>query len=185
LEPAPTDRSLNRAPTARVRTADVVESQKIEPAEQAAAKTEKKKLSKKNLLKQLHVGSAPLHWFKLTAGINGILPASGGPLPFIPLLAWANYVARWKQSLTLALIIAALGSPRTAKIKHQSQTGEVLSDVGQNESKIKRNKFPAGLDKVVGFIEAQGFNPGNRPPGRRALKGRQVIVITDAKYIFL
>jgi hypothetical protein len=56
----------------------------------------------------------------------------------------------------LALIIAALGSPRTAKIKHQSQTGEVLSDVGQNESKIKRNKFPAGLDKVVGFIEAQG-----------------------------
>jgi hypothetical protein len=63
-----------------------VESQKIEPAEQAAAKTEKKKLSKKNLLKQLHVGSAPLHWFKLTAGINGILPASGGPLPFIPLL---------------------------------------------------------------------------------------------------
>ena len=62
---APTDRSLNRAPTeARVRTADVVESQKIEPAEQAAAKTEKKKLSKKNLLKQLHVGSAPLHWLK-------------------------------------------------------------------------------------------------------------------------
>ena len=60
LEPAPTDRSLNRAATARVRTADVVESQKIEPAEQAAAKTEKKKLSKKNLLKQLHVGSAPL-----------------------------------------------------------------------------------------------------------------------------
>jgi hypothetical protein len=56
----------------------------------------------------------------------------------------------------LALIIAALGSPRTAKIKHQSQTGEVLSDVGQNESKIKRNKFPAGLDKVVGFIEALG-----------------------------
>jgi hypothetical protein len=33
----------------------------------------------------------------------------------------------------------------------------VLSDVGQNESKIKRNKFPAGLDKVVGFIEAQGL----------------------------
>jgi hypothetical protein len=88
LEPAPTDRSLNRAPTeARVRTADVVESQKIEPAEQAAAKREKKKRSQKNLLKQLHVGSAPLHWFKLTAGINGILPASGGPLPFIPLLA--------------------------------------------------------------------------------------------------
>ena len=63
----------------------------------------------------------------------------------------------------MALIIAALGSPRTAKIKHQSQTGEVLSDVGQNESKIKRNKFPAGLDKVVGFIEAQGFNPGKHP----------------------
>jgi hypothetical protein len=37
----------------------------------------------------------------------------------------------------LALIIAALGNPRIAKIKHQSQTGEVLPDVGQNESKIK------------------------------------------------
>ena len=83
LEPAPTDRSLNRAPTeARVRTADVVESQKIEPAEQAAAKNrkeKKKRLVRKNQPKQLHVGSAPLHWFKLTAGINGILPASGGP----------------------------------------------------------------------------------------------------------
>ena len=88
LEPTPTDRSLNRAPTeARVRTADVVESQKIKPAEQAAAKTEKKKPIEKNQPKQRHVGSAPLHWFKLTAGINGILPASGGPLPFIPLLA--------------------------------------------------------------------------------------------------
>jgi len=91
LEPAPTDRSLNRAPTeARVRTADVVESQKIEPAEQAAAKNrkeKKKRLVRKNQPKQLHVGSAPLHWFKLSAGINGILPASGGPLPFIPLLA--------------------------------------------------------------------------------------------------
>jgi hypothetical protein len=72
----------------------------------------------------------------------------------------------------LALIIAALGSPRTAKIKHQSQTGEVLSDVGQNESKIKRNKFPAGLDKVVGFIEAQGFSPGNDTHKEIALKGR-------------
>ena len=28
-------------------------------------------------------------------------------------------------------------------------------------------------------ILAQGFNPGNRPPGRRALKGRQVIVISN------
>jgi hypothetical protein len=27
-------------------------------------------------------------------------------------------------------------------------------------SKIKRNNFPAGLDKVGGFIEAQGFDPG-------------------------
>ena len=60
---------------------------KDEPAEQAAAKTEKKNPIEKNLTKQFHVGSAPLHWFKFTAGINGILPASGGPLPFIPLLA--------------------------------------------------------------------------------------------------
>jgi hypothetical protein len=51
------------------------------------------------------------------------------------------------------LIFAALGNARIAKIKHQSQTGEVLSDVAQNESK-KRNNFPAGLDKVGGFIEA-------------------------------
>jgi len=89
LEPAPTDRSLNRAPTeARVRTADVVESQKIEPAEQAAAKTEKKKLIQKTLPKQLPTSVAPpLHWFKFTAGITASFPAFGGPLPFIPLLA--------------------------------------------------------------------------------------------------
>ena len=70
-----------------------------------------------------------------------------------------------------------LGGPRTAKIKHESQTGEVLSDVGQNESKIKRNNFPAGLDKVVGFIEAQGlpgFTLGNAVLSRRALKGTRI-----------
>jgi hypothetical protein len=54
-----------------------------------------------------------------------------------------------------------LGGPRTAKIKHQSQTGEVLSDVGQNESKIKKNNFTAGLDKVGGFIEALGTDVNN------------------------
>jgi hypothetical protein len=72
------------------------------------------------------------------------------------------------------LIFVVLGGPRTAKIKHQSQTGEVLSDVGQNESKINRNNFPAGLDKVVGFIEAQGFNPGKHSIGPFALKGREI-----------
>src|SRR4030081_3307617 len=86
LEPAPTDRSLNRAPTkARVRTADVVESQKIEPAEQAAAKKKKKSPIEKTPPKQLHGGSAPLHWVKIPAGLNGSLPASAVPLPFIPL----------------------------------------------------------------------------------------------------
>ena len=35
---------------------------------------------------------------------------------------------------------------------------------------------PEGLE-----ILAQGFNPGNRPPGRRALKGRQVIVISNRR----
>jgi hypothetical protein len=45
------------------------------------------------------------------------------------------------------LIIAALGNPRIAKIKHQSQTGEVLSDVGQNESKIKEIIFQRVLTK--------------------------------------
>ena len=36
-------------------------------------------------------------------------------------------------------------------------------------------------------ILAQGFNPGNRPPGRRALKGRQIIVISNRreKHIFI
>jgi hypothetical protein len=62
------------------------------------------------------------------------------------------------------LILAALGGPRTAKIKHQSQRGELLSDVGQNEAKIKRKQFSrASLDKV-GLIEAQGFNPGKGVP---------------------
>jgi hypothetical protein len=55
-------------------------------------------------------------------------------------------------------LFQVLGKEKNGAI---SQTGEVLSDVGQNESKIKRNNFPAGLDKVGGFIEeAQGFNPG-------------------------
>src|SRR5262249_41084974 len=34
----------------------------------------------------LRAGSSHRNWFKVAAGINGILPASG-PLPFIPLLA--------------------------------------------------------------------------------------------------
>ena len=34
-------------------------------------------------------------------------------------------------------------------------------------------------------ILAQGFNPGNRPPGRRALKGRQIGRIKTAKNIFI
>ena len=33
---------------------------------------------------------------------------------------------------------------------------------------------PEGLKNL-----AYGFNPGNRPPGRRALKGRQVIVTSN------
>jgi hypothetical protein len=73
------------------------------------------------------------------------------------------------------LIIAVLGNPRIAKIKHQSQTGELLSDVGQNESKIKENNFPAGLDKVGGFIEAQGFNPIS------ALQGREKRAISQSR----
>ena len=46
----------------------------------------------------------------------------------------------------------------SAMIKHQSQRGELLPNGGQNGSKNKRNNFPAGLDKVGGFIEAP-FNP--------------------------
>jgi len=62
-----------------------VESQKIEL--QHKGENRKKTQSKKNLSEPLPAGSTPLRWFKLTAGINGILPACGGPLPFIPLLA--------------------------------------------------------------------------------------------------
>jgi hypothetical protein len=56
----------------------------------------------------------------------------------------------------------------------KSQRGELLSDVGQNEAKIKRKQFSrASLDKV-GLIEAQGFNPGKHPTKRFALKGREI-----------
>jgi hypothetical protein len=43
---------------------------------------------------------------------------------------------------------------------------------------VRRNQIiaPEGLQNL-----AQGFNPGNRPPGRRALKGRQVIVISNRR----
>jgi hypothetical protein len=89
LEPTPTDRSLNRAPTeARVRTADVVEAKRLNLQNRRRRKQKKKKTNQEKPTKAIpHVGSAPLHWFKLVAGINGILPAFGGPLPFIPLLA--------------------------------------------------------------------------------------------------
>jgi len=55
-----------------------VESQKIELPHKG--ENRKKTQSKKNLSEPLTAGSTPLRWFKLTAGINGILPACGGPL---------------------------------------------------------------------------------------------------------
>jgi hypothetical protein len=64
-----------------------VEAKRLKLQNRRAAKTEKKSQSRKTYQNNFTSGSAPLHWFKLTAGINGILPASGGPLPFIPLLA--------------------------------------------------------------------------------------------------
>jgi hypothetical protein len=67
------------------------------------------------------------------------------------------------------LIIVVLGGPRTAKIKHQSRTGGVSSDVGQNESKIKEKIFQRVLTKSS---EAQGFSPGNDTHKEIALKGR-------------
>src|SRR4030088_1275228 len=72
LEPAPTDRSLNRAPTeARVRTANVVESQKIEPAEQGGGENRKEKSPiEKNLPKQLHRGCPPPPLFQPHGGQN-------------------------------------------------------------------------------------------------------------------
>jgi hypothetical protein len=121
LEPAPTDRSLNRAPTeARVRTADVVEAKRLNLQNRRRRKQKRKSQSRKTLAKQLHVGSAPLHWFKLTAGINGILPASGGP-PAIYSVARLSQLRCALEAVTdfWRLIIAALGGPRTAKIEHQ------------------------------------------------------------------
>ena len=59
---------------------------KIEPAGTGGGENRKEKANQENLPKHPHVGSAQRNWFKLTAGINGILPAFGGPLPFIPLL---------------------------------------------------------------------------------------------------
>ena len=61
------------------------ESQKIELQN---SRTQKETANRQNTYpNHLVAGSTPLRWFKLTAGINGILPACGGPLPFIPLLA--------------------------------------------------------------------------------------------------
>jgi hypothetical protein len=46
------------------------------------------------------------------------------------------------------------GVNAAAMIKHQSQTRELLPDIGQNEQENKpKTIFTAGLDKV-GFIEA-------------------------------
>jgi hypothetical protein len=76
LEPTPTDRSLNRAPTeARVRTADVVEAKRLNLQNRRRRKQKRKSQLRKTYQSNSHVGSAPLHWFKLIAGINGILPA--------------------------------------------------------------------------------------------------------------
>jgi hypothetical protein len=40
-----------------------------------------------NLIRQVQPRSAALRLLKVESGINGILPAGGGPLPFIPFLA--------------------------------------------------------------------------------------------------
>jgi hypothetical protein len=52
------------------------------------AKKHKQKLRqpRKAFAETIARDSAPLHWFKLAAGINGILPAWWRALPFIPLL---------------------------------------------------------------------------------------------------
>jgi len=58
-------------------------------------------------------------------------PPCGGPLPFIPLLALSQLRYALKGNWLWRLIIAAL-VPRTAAIKHQSQTGGFSPDIGQN-----------------------------------------------------
>jgi len=57
----------------------------------------------------------------------------------------------------------------------------------KGENRIAHGLNGAKISKILGSllpgrgyrILAQGFNPGNRPPGRRALKGGQVIVISN------
>jgi hypothetical protein len=48
---------------------------------------------------------------------------------------------------------------------------------GAKISKIWGNLLPRRGYRIL----ARGFNPGNRPPGRRALKGHQVIVISNRR----
>ena len=48
---------------------------------------------------------------------------------------------------------------------------------GAKMSKIWGSLLPRRGYRIL----AQGFSPGNRPPGRRALKGRQVIVISNRR----
>ena len=48
---------------------------------------------------------------------------------------------------------------------------------GAKMSKIWGSLLPRRGYRIL----AQGFNPGNRPAGRRALKGRQVIVISNRR----
>jgi hypothetical protein len=67
-------------------------------------KKEESEPEEKPLPKKADPASIALHsrWFNLTAGINGILPASGGPLPFIPLFALNQLRCALKEWLTLA-----------------------------------------------------------------------------------
>ena len=52
---------------------------------------------------------------------------------------------------------------------------------GAKMSKIWGSLLPRRGYRILAQGSAQGFNPGNRPAGRRALKGRQVIVISNRR----
>jgi hypothetical protein len=69
------------------------------------------------------------------------------------------------------------GVNAAASIKHHSQRGELLSDVGKNQQKInQRNIFTARLDKL-GFIEAPFLTDPFRSflPASRSFSGRNTL----------
>jgi len=62
--------------------------------------------------------SAALHLIKVESDINGILPAGGGPLPFISFLSWSGFASRWEgNGILRSTARCARSSRRSVKRK--------------------------------------------------------------------